>query len=115
MAIRKSFIFLKFFLFLLYSSLSNAGSIGYASNSSAEIYYAVESSESNQEYLILRFGKVITRNVDDTTLFTEIISKLIKNEEGDIDLSTIKIGGNKGHRMILNYPESPTYFFPPKM
>ncbi len=52
MAIRKSFIFLKFFLFLLYSSLSNAGSIGYASNSSAEIYYGVESSESNQEYLL---------------------------------------------------------------
>ena len=52
MAIRKSFIFLKFFLFLLYSSLSNAGSIGYASNSSAEIYYDVESSESNQEYLL---------------------------------------------------------------
>ena len=52
MEIRKSFIFLKFFLFLLYSSLSNAGSIGYASNSSAEIFYDVESSESNQEYLL---------------------------------------------------------------
>ena len=31
------------------------------------------------------------------------------NEISTFDLSTINIGGNKGHRMILNYPESPTY------
>ena len=52
MEIRRSFIYLKFILFFLFSSFSNAGNIGYASNSSVEIYYDVGSSESNQEYLL---------------------------------------------------------------
>jgi len=37
--------------------------------------------ESKQKYLILRFGKVISKSIDDKTLFTEIILKLINNEE----------------------------------
>ena len=52
MEIRRSFIYLKFILFFLFSSFSNAGNIDYASNSSVEIYYDVGSSESNQEYLL---------------------------------------------------------------
>ena len=52
MEIRRSFIYLKFILFFLFSSFSNAGNIGYASNSSVQIYYDVGSSESNQEYLL---------------------------------------------------------------
>ena len=37
--------------------------------------------KSKREYLILRFGKVISKNIVDRTLFTEIISKILMHEE----------------------------------
>ena len=33
--------------------------------------------KSKKEYLILRFGKIISKSMNDQTLFTEIISKLL--------------------------------------
>jgi len=37
--------------------------------------------KSKQDFLIFRFGKVISESMNDQTLFTEIISKLLKNQE----------------------------------